>query len=158
MHVFLKGITIFASRGLPGGSLGALFGRLGRVVGPWKLPREGFLFAPVPLRARGRPCIAPHYPPRVDVDSAAANAAATVVVNNVTIPSRQPLGACVEASGDFGGLSEGSWGLVRAALERPVGGSYGHLGGKGSKCQFGFPFLDLSWGSLGPSWEPQGPA
>ena len=102
--------------------------------------------------------------------------------------SQRPLGELLGASGKlFGGFLEASWGLLGSLLEAswgllgaprgPPGGSWGNLGGKGSKCQFVFPLLgslgalvglswavllapgavlEPSWAVLGPSWGPHG--
>jgi len=49
------------------------------------------------------------------------------------------------------------WGLLGASRAR-AGGLGGSHGAEGSKSQFVFPLLDLSWGPLGPSWGPPGPS
>ena len=92
--------------------------------------------------------------------------------------SQGPLGELLGASGRLfgaswglpGGVLEASWGLL-GAPRGPLGGCWGHLGEKGSKCQFVLPLLGslgallgLSWAILGvpgavlgPSWAVLGP-
>ena len=73
--------------------------------------------------------------------------------------SHGPLGGLLGASGRLLGAS---WGLLGGVLEAsrglfgaprgPPGGSWGHLGGKGSKCQFVFPLLGSLGALVGLSW------
>ena len=92
--------------------------------------------------------------------------------------SWRALGGICEASwgllgdswGLLGGVLEACWGLL-GAPRGPLGGCWGHLGEKGSKCQFVLPLLGslgallgLSWAVLGvpgavlgPSWAILGP-